>query len=446
MDVYDYKSDESDRTPKKLKRIATRRKDPPIKGSKKLSSAAPVPTQRASSKGTPKTKVLQLCLPKKSLPERTVTDDFAVAKERLHVSCSLQSLPCRESEFANVLTFVECRIHSQTGGCMYISGVPGTGKTATVKQAISQLQQAVEGGELPEFNFVEINGFKLTDPKQAYVSILKQLTEQDATVEHAVSLLEKYFSTKGKKSSTVLLVDELDLLWTQKQQVLYHLFDWPTKPNAQLIILAIANTMDFPERVMMNKISSRLGLTRLAFQPYTFQQLQEIISSRVQDLRLFEPDAVQFVARKVAAVSGDARRALDICLRATELAQAEKEGRGMVGMVHVNGALQEMFSSPKIMAMKLCSSYEKFFLKSLVAEFRRTGVEESSFKNVYEQLDGLLRVLGKEVISVAVAMQLAYQLGSMRLVLLQPGKIDILRKIRLNVSTEDVIFALDESV
>ena len=66
---------------------------------------------------------------------------------------------------------------------------------------------------------------------------------------------------------------------------------------------------------------------------------------------MFESDAVQFVARKVAAVSGDARRALDICLRATELAQAE-EGRGMVGMVHVNGALQEMFSSPKIMAMK----------------------------------------------------------------------------------------------
>lgn len=53
---------------------------------------------------------------------------------------------------------------------------------------------------------------------------------------------------------------------------------------------------------------------------------------------------------------------------------------------------------------------------------------------------------GEEGISVAVAMQLAYQLGSMRLVLLQPGKIDIVRKIRLNVSTDDVTFALDESV
>ena len=49
------------------------------------------------------------------------------------------------------------------------------------------------------------------------------------------------------------------------------------------------------------------------------------------------------------------------------------------------------------------------------------------------------------MISVAMAMQVAYQLGSMRLVLLQPGKVDVLRKIRLNVSTDDVIFALDES-
>ena len=56
---------------------------------------------------------------------------------------------------------------------MYISGVPGTGKTATVRQVVSQLQQAAEDGELPGFKFVEINGFKLTDPKQAYVSILK---------------------------------------------------------------------------------------------------------------------------------------------------------------------------------------------------------------------------------------------------------------------------------
>ena len=45
---------------------------------------------------------------------------------------------------------------------------------------------------------------------------------------------------------------------TRKQDVLYNLFDWPTKPRSKLIVLAIANTMDLPERVMMNRVSSRL--------------------------------------------------------------------------------------------------------------------------------------------------------------------------------------------
>ena len=45
---------------------------------------------------------------------------------------------------------------------------------------------------------------------------------------------------------TVLLVDELDMLWNRKQSVLYNLFDWPTYKTARLVVLAIANTMDLP--------------------------------------------------------------------------------------------------------------------------------------------------------------------------------------------------------
>lgn len=56
----------------------------------------------------------------------------------------------------------------------------------------------------------------------------------------------------------MLLVDELDLLWTRKQQVMYNLFDWPTKPGSRLVVLTIANTMDLPERLMSNRVSSRL--------------------------------------------------------------------------------------------------------------------------------------------------------------------------------------------
>ena len=54
---------------------------------------------------------------------------------------------------------------------MYISGVPGTGKTATVHEVLRSIQEAED--DLPEFTFVEINGMKLTEPAQAYSAFLK---------------------------------------------------------------------------------------------------------------------------------------------------------------------------------------------------------------------------------------------------------------------------------
>ena len=56
---------------------------------------------------------------------------------------------------------------------MYISGVPGTGKTATVHQVIRYLTEEFNEGDLPYFRFIEINGMKLTDPHQAHVQILE---------------------------------------------------------------------------------------------------------------------------------------------------------------------------------------------------------------------------------------------------------------------------------
>ena len=57
----------------------------------------------------------------------------------------------------------------------------------------------------------------------------------------------------------------------------------------------------------------------------------------------------------MAALSGDARRALDICRRSTEIAEVDCKSKKCdlaVKMSHVDAALQEMFSSPKIVAMR----------------------------------------------------------------------------------------------
>lgn len=38
----------------------------------------------------------------------------------------------------------------------------------------------------------------------------------------------------------------------------------------------------------------------MSFQPYTYKQLQQIISSRLKGVKAFEEDAVQLVSRKVS--------------------------------------------------------------------------------------------------------------------------------------------------
>ncbi|XP_071010828.1 origin recognition complex subunit 1 isoform X11 [Oncorhynchus clarkii lewisi] len=405
------------------------------------------PHKTPSKKVTPSTpRCATPCIPSRTVPARQPGNILEEARARLHVSSVPESLPCREQEFQDIYNFVESKVMDGTGGCMYISGVPGTGKTATIHEVIRCLQHASDMDEIPTFRFIEINGMKMTDPHQAYVQILQKLTDQKVTADHAAALLEKRFSNPApKKETTVLLVDELDLLWTRKQNVMYNLFDWPTRRHARLVVLTIANTMDLPERIMINRVASRLGLTRMSFQPYSFKQLQQIITSRLNKVKAFEEDALQLVSRKVAALSGDARRCLDICRRATEICEhsaSHPSSAGLVKMSHVMEALDEMFSSSYITAIRCASLQEQLFLRAVIAEFRRLGLEEATFQQVFVQHRTLSRVEGLQPISVSEGLAVCQRLGACRLLLLEASRLDMLQRVRLNVSQDDVLYAL----
>ena len=180
------------------------------------------------------------------------------------------------------------------------------------------------------------------------------------------------------------------------------------------------------------------------------------------------------VARKVSSLSGDARRALDICRRATEIAQRESmakknsESLGtpkkrkttnksqqtindedeefMVGMAHVTKAHKEMFCSPKIMAIRSCSQFERMFLQSIVTLFQKTGIEETTFDRTMKLTTELALMEGHFQLTLHELYGVLNRLSSMRLVLAEPGKSGRLdMKIRLNVSQDDVLFALKNS-
>ena len=66
----------------------------------------------------------------------------------------------------------------------------------------------------------------------------------------------------------------------------------------------------------------------------------------------------------------------------------------LVGIKHVSKAHDEMFCSPKIMAIRTCSKYEQMFLRSIVYCFEKSGLEETSFARVFDTLTEQLTIEG----------------------------------------------------
>lgn len=166
----------------------------------------------------------------------------------------------------------------------------------------------------------------------------------------------------------------------------------------------------------------------------------EIITSRLQGVpgNIVDPDAIQFASRKVAAVSGDARRALDICRRAVEIAekQAEEQQSRLqaineetsdtemtvdtpskrnrnktenpdtdtvtnkennkpvprVTIATIKAAINESTSSPTTQALKALPLTCKLLLAALLARSRRTGVSESTLGDIFAEAKRLADV------------------------------------------------------
>ncbi|XP_024983132.1 origin of replication complex subunit 1A-like [Cynara cardunculus var. scolymus] len=381
------------------------------------------------------------------------------AKATLLLATLPKSLPCRNKEMEEITAFIKGAIcdNQCLGRCLYIHGVPGTGKTMSVLSVMRSLRSEVEAGITKPYSFVEINGLKLAAAENIYRVIYEALTGHRVSWKKALNLLNDRFSNGTKSSKDddrpcILLIDELDLLVTRNQSVLYNILDWPTKQHSKLIVIGIANTMDLPEK-LLPRISSRMGIQRLCFAPYNYLQLQEIIACRLKGIDAFEKQAIEFASRKVAAVSGDARRALEICRRAAELADYRvkksislpKTGKSLVGMAEVEAAIQEMFQAPHIQVMRSCSKLSKVFLAAMVHELYKTGMSETTFEKLAQTVSCLCTSNGITFPGWDTLLRIGCKLGESRIVLSESGASHRLQKLQLNFPSDDVSFALKDS-
>jgi len=124
---------------------------------------------------------------------------------------------------------------------------------------------------------------------------------------------------------------------------------------------------------------------------------------------------VELCARKVAAVSGDARRALDICRRAVDIradanaaAAAAAAAAGtpapdprLVAMEDIDAALKEMLAATSVLAIRSAALHEKLMLCALVAATRATGTADVTFSQLADRHIQLCRMHSLRMPSLA---------------------------------------------
>ena len=406
--------------------------------------------EAAAGAGAPAPAPATTTAPASARPLLPPSTALARARSALAPGAPHCGLPTREGELARLDEFVRAAAAeggTTTGRCLYVYGVPGTGKTAAVRDAVKRAAAAAgrlsgAGGSGPHssslssaalqadpatrshhpssraprpFRFVEVNALRLPSPRHVYTRLVEAMDGVRLTPADAHDVLAARFggsadgggggadaattglsakaaaavraassaAASSARPATIVLVDEMDLLLTKSQAVLYNLFEWPTRPGSGLAVIGVANTMDLPDR-LLPRIASRLGGRRLPFAPYTAPQLRAILETRLAGAgaaAAFDPRAVLFAARKVAGAAGDVRRALELCRLAADVAAEEGGEAGkaapssalVVTMAHVDAAARAMHGASHVQLLAGCAPLDLVCLVSLAVEARTHG-------------------------------------------------------------------------
>lgn len=237
----------------------------------------------------------------------------------------------RESERDELETFISERLSKHKSGSIYISGPPGTGKSAMVTEVLDNTPRESS----VKISFV--NCMTVKDASRACGQLLADFDKLDVLQGSETSALQALFQLKGMTHLVVL--DEIDHLLGVDSEFLYKMFQWSLLKASNLILIGIANALDFTDRFLPRLRSKGLKPELLPFMPYTVAQITSVLRAKLrsalpsvhsaaQDFVPFvHPAALQFAAKKVAAQTGDLRKAFSICIRAIDLVESETRAK-----------------------------------------------------------------------------------------------------------------------
>ncbi|KAH9387190.1 uncharacterized protein NEMAJ01_2086 [Nematocida major] len=257
----------------------------------------------------------------------------------------------REEESAAIYKLLKESIEEKEYGVLYVSGMPGCGKTLTCTNVINTIKR-----DYPNVKTITVNCGSLILPSEVFASISQEI---NPTVKHSSPrILEEVL--KGEEY-TVILADEVDMLITKNQHILYALLEIPSMCK-NVYIISISNTFNLPDKRLTSKVRSRLGWNRLNFTLYKKSQVVEILQEANKECE-FTPEALEYCAHKICTLNGDIRKALQIQKHAVN--HAVKNGLSKICMEDMDKAIKYVYHSMQSSFIRSLSEYQKSILMTV---------------------------------------------------------------------------------
>jgi len=305
-------------------------------------------------------------------------------------------LPSREEEASLINNFILKNLETTQSNSLYISGPPGTGKTAQVNLSLSKYESD------KRVKIVRINCMTLRNPELIFHEIYASLVNQISisfTKKKTYDDFYQVVDSCNEFKHIVLFLDELDSLLTNNQQVLFKLFQLSSSQckvstRTKIILIGISNTLDLNNKFLPKLFTNNMIPESVQFLPYSAAQIKSIILAKVADFptTIFHPMALQFCCQKAASISGDLRKAFDICYKSIELVEMEQRGESIdksivkpVLISHVAKVCADSFSTK--MALSSLSVLHKSILCQLFnfQLIKPDGITVTMFFDYYQK-------------------------------------------------------------
>lgn len=222
-----------------------------------------------------------------------------------------KDLICRDKHIRAIIDFLE----DPTSLTMQVFGMPGTGKTASIRYALTQLSHT----KAQKLTAVMLNGFIVQKSIDIYWTLYQHLSRTRLNVdevaiapERCAASIEKRFRHGWGRSVSlcVIVIDEVDKILERHAKSFFRVIDWLSLPHSYCKLITVSNSM---ELAIDAKTRSRLDVTKqLVFFPYGINELKTIFLHRISTItpKLFTDQAVNLLCHQTASQYGDVRRLL----------------------------------------------------------------------------------------------------------------------------------------